>query len=94
MTKIYQIMCIIFLIGMIFYMVRDGYHQDQAEQYKIKYEEKAARVDNLEERTTANVAADKQKAKLKKTMDDSQDGNNLKYVPDVSILNKLRESPV
>ena len=71
-----------------------SYEKNQAEKYKSKWQESELKVDNLEKRIQANVAADKKKAELEKKMSSSKDTDNLNHVPDVDILNQLRSSPL
>lgn len=94
MTKVYQILCAILLIALLVVYFMYSYKSAQADKYKTKWQESEAKVENLQERIKANVAASKQKAELEKTMDNSKDSDNLNYVPDISILNQLRKSPV
>lgn len=94
MTKIYQVICVISLIALIILGLMYNYQSSQTEKYKSKWQESEAKVENLQERVNANVAANKQKAELEKKMSNSKDIDNLNHVPDVNILNQLRSSPV
>ena len=94
MTKIYQIAIIILLAVVLGYAVMYDYKSKEADRYKANWEESESKVENLQGRINADVEASKQKAKLKNTMDNSKDMDNLKHVPDADILNQLRSSPV
>ena len=94
MTKLYQTICVISLLGIIVIGFMYSYEKNQAEKYKSKWQESELKVDNLEKRIQANVAADKKKAELEKKMSSSKDTDNLNHVPDVDILNQLRSSPL
>lgn len=94
MTKLYQAICVISLLGIIVIGFMYSYEKNQAEKYKSKWQESELKVDNLEKRIQANVAADKKKAELEKKMSSSKDIDNLNHVPDVDILNQLRSSPL
>lgn len=94
MKKLYQTICVISLLGIIVIGFMYSYEKNQAEKYKSKWQESELKVDNLEKRIQANVAADKKKAELEKKMSSSKDTDNLNHVPDVDILNQLRSSPL
>ena len=94
MTKFYQVLCVILLVAVLVYALMDNYHANQANKYKVKWEEEKSMNENLQERINANMESDKQKAELEKTMDSSKDIDNLNYVPDANILMRLREDPV
>ena len=94
MTKLYQTICVISLLGIIVIGFMYSYEKNQAEKYKSKWQESELKVDNLEKRIQANVAAEKKKAELEKKMSGSKDIDNLNHVPDDDILNQLRSSPL
>lgn len=94
MTKVYQILCIILLVIVLILSGINKCKNIEVEKYKNKWEQAESKANNLQEKLNANMAADKQKEKLKNTMDQSQDINNLKHIPDISILEQLRSSPV
>lgn len=94
MTKIYQVICVISLIALIILGIMYSYQSSQTEKYKSKWQESEAKVENLQERVNANMAANKQKAELEKKMSNSKDIDNLNHIPDADILNQLRSSPV
>lgn len=94
MTKVYQILCAILLIALLVVYFMYSYKSAQSDKYKEKWETAESKVENLQGRIKADVAASKQKTELKNTMDSSKDMDNLKHVPDAAILNQLRSSPI
>ena len=94
MTKLYQILCAILLIALLAIYFMYSYKSAQADKYKEKWESAESKVENLQGRINADVAASKQKAELKNKMDSSKDMDNLKHIPDADILNQLRSSPI
>lgn len=94
MTKIYQTICVISLLAVLVLGLMYSYKSNQAEKYKSKWQESESKVENLQERINASVAANKQKAELEKKMDSSKDVDNLNHVPDADVLMQLRSSPI
>lgn len=94
MTKIYQILCVVFLLAFLIMALMYNYKCTQADKYKYNWETEKSKNENLQGRINANVEADKQKAELEKTMDSSKDIYNLSHVPDNDILMRLRSDPV
>ena len=94
MTKIYQLVALVSLLAVLVLGLMYNYQSNQTEKYKTKWQESESKVENLQERINASVAANKQKAELEKKMDSSKDVDNLNHVPDADVLMQLRSSPI
>lgn len=94
MTKIYQIISIVSLIAALVFGIMYNYQSSQTDKYKSKWQESEAKVENLQERVNANMAANKHKAELEKKISNSKDIDNLDHIPDADILEQLRSDPV
>lgn len=94
MTKIYQILCVVFLLAFLIMSLMYNYKCTQADKYKYNWETEKSKNENLQGRINADVAASKQKAELEKKISSSKDTDNLNHVPDNDILEQLRSDPV